>query len=81
VALELEVEKVDQYGRISAYVWLPDDSMFNEVLLSEGDAQVATFPPTSSTSSGCKKPRGRRIGGCGHSLRESSASRRIGATR
>jgi micrococcal nuclease len=45
VALEFDVEKVDQYGRLLAYLWLPEDSMFNEVLLKEGYAQVATFPP------------------------------------
>jgi hypothetical protein len=45
VALEFRVEKVDQYGRFLAYVWLPDGRMFSEVLLREGYAQVATFPP------------------------------------
>jgi micrococcal nuclease len=45
VALEFDMEKVDQYGRLLAYLWLPEDSMFNEVLLKEGYAQVATFPP------------------------------------
>jgi hypothetical protein len=45
VALEFDVEKVDQYGRLLAYLWLPDHSMFNEALVDEGLAQVATFPP------------------------------------
>lgn len=45
VALELDVEKVDPYGRLLAYVYLPDGEMFNETLLQEGYAQVATFPP------------------------------------
>jgi micrococcal nuclease len=45
VALEFDVEKVDPYGRLLAYIWLPDHSMFNEVLLKEGYAQMATFPP------------------------------------
>jgi micrococcal nuclease len=83
VALELDVEQVDPYGRLLAYLWLPDDSMFNEVLLREGYAQMATSRPTSSTSSASKKLRGRlgrRIGGCGVSPRGSSAGRRIGAT-
>ena len=44
VALEFDVERVDPYGRLLAYVWLPDHSMFNEVLLKEGYAQMATFP-------------------------------------
>ena len=39
------MERTDRYGRLLAYVWLPEGSMFNEVLLKEGYAQVATFPP------------------------------------
>jgi endonuclease YncB( thermonuclease family) len=45
VALEFDVERVDPYGRLLAYVWLSDGKMFNEVLLKEGYAQMATFPP------------------------------------
>jgi micrococcal nuclease len=45
VSLELDVEKIDPYGRLLAYVYLPDGQMFNEVLVEEGYAQVATFPP------------------------------------
>ncbi len=45
VTLRFDVEKEDQYGRALAYVYLPDGSMFNETLLEEGYAQVATFPP------------------------------------
>jgi micrococcal nuclease len=45
VALEFDVERIDPYGRVLAYVWLPDGTMFNEVLVREGYAQVATFPP------------------------------------
>ena len=45
VALEFDLEKVDPYGRLLAYLWLPDGRMFNEILLMEGYAQVATFPP------------------------------------
>jgi micrococcal nuclease len=45
VKLELDVQKIDPYGRLLAYVYLPDGSMFNETLLREGYAQVATFPP------------------------------------
>ena len=45
VELELDVQKVDPYGRLLAYVYLPDGEMFNETLLEEGYAQVATFPP------------------------------------
>lgn len=45
VALEFDVERIDQYGRLLAYVYLPDGSMFNETLVRQGYAQVATFPP------------------------------------
>jgi micrococcal nuclease len=45
VALEFDVEKIDPYGRLLAYVWLSDGSMFNEVLVRRGYAQVDTFPP------------------------------------
>jgi endonuclease YncB( thermonuclease family) len=45
VSLELDVEKVDPYGRLLAYVNLPNGEMFNETLVEEGYAQVATFPP------------------------------------
>jgi hypothetical protein len=45
VDLELDVQKIDPYGRLLAYVYLPEGRMFNEVLLEEGYAQVATFPP------------------------------------
>jgi micrococcal nuclease len=45
VRLELDVQKIDPYGRLLAYVYLPDGKMFNETLVEEGYAQVATFPP------------------------------------
>lgn len=45
VGLELDIQKVDPYGRLLAYVYLSDGEMFNETLLEEGFAQVATFPP------------------------------------
>ena len=44
VGLEFDVEKTDRYGRLLAYVYKEED-MFNETLLDEGYAQVATFPP------------------------------------
>jgi endonuclease YncB( thermonuclease family) len=48
VSLEFDVERTDRYGRLLAYVWLPDGRMFNAVLLEEGYTQVATFPPNVS---------------------------------
>lgn len=47
VALELDAEREDDYGRLLAYLYLPDGSMFNEALVREGYAQVASFPPNT----------------------------------
>jgi len=44
VGLEFDVERTDRYGRLLAYVHKNGD-MFNETLLQEGYAQVATFSP------------------------------------
>ncbi len=44
VGLEFDVERTDRYDRLLAYVY-KDSEMFNETLLEEGYAQVATFPP------------------------------------
>ena len=45
VALEFDAERVDPYNRLLAYAWLPGNQMFNELLVKQGFAQVATFPP------------------------------------
>lgn len=45
VYLEYDVEAKDQYGRLLAYVYLANGTMFNAVLADEGYAQMATFPP------------------------------------
>lgn len=45
VALEFDAERIDPYNRLLAYAWLPGNQMFNEVLVKQGFAQVATFPP------------------------------------
>lgn len=45
VALQFDQERVDQYGRPLAYVWSTQNELFNETLVREGLAQVATFPP------------------------------------
>ena len=44
VSLEFDVEERDQYGRLLAYAYV-DGEMLNKVLLMEGYAQVATYPP------------------------------------
>ena len=45
VYLETDVQVHDKYGRILAYVYLPDGRMLNEVLLEEGYAKMMTIPP------------------------------------
>lgn len=45
VYLETDVQLMDRYGRILAYVWLDKNTMLNELLVSEGYAQVYTIPP------------------------------------
>lgn len=45
VKLELDVEHRDKYGRLLAYVYLPNGDMFNALLMKEGYAQVLTVPP------------------------------------
>jgi micrococcal nuclease len=45
VDLELDVETHDRYGRLLAYVWLPDGTLFNATLLEYGFARVLTIPP------------------------------------
>jgi len=45
VMLEFDVERRDRYGRLLAYVYLPDGRMLNAELLKAGYAQVYTFQP------------------------------------
>lgn len=45
VTLETDVQPTDKYGRILAYVYLPDGRMLNLVLIEEGYATVYTIPP------------------------------------
>jgi micrococcal nuclease len=44
VELEFDVEKMDRYDRLLAYVWI-EDELFNRTLVQEGYARIATFPP------------------------------------
>jgi micrococcal nuclease len=44
VFLEFDVERTDRYDRTLAYVWL-DGQLFDERIVADGYAVVATFPP------------------------------------
>lgn len=39
------VEERDRYGRLLAYVWLPDGRMLNRVMVRRGHARPLTIPP------------------------------------
>ena len=45
VRLEYDVQKQDRYGRLLAYVYLPDGTFVNAELVKQGYAQVSTYPP------------------------------------
>ena len=45
VKLEMDIQPRDNNGRILAYVYLQDGTMLNQLLVEEGFAQVATYPP------------------------------------
>ena len=45
VRYRLGVDERDQYGRLLAYVWLPDGRMLNRVMVERGYAQPLTIPP------------------------------------
>jgi len=45
VGLEFDVERRDPYGRLLAYLWLPDGTLFNAEILRAGYAHVLTIPP------------------------------------
>ena len=45
VELEADVRARDRNGRLLAYVWRPDGTLFNLVLLRDGYAEVYTVAP------------------------------------
>lgn len=45
VHLEFDAQTEDRYGRLLAYVYLDDGRMLQDVLLEEGYANLATYPP------------------------------------
>jgi micrococcal nuclease len=50
VGLAFDVEKIDQYGRLLAYVYT-NGSMFNEELVEKGYAQAYPYPPNTTHES------------------------------
>lgn len=45
VRLEFDVQKYDRYKRTLAYVYLESGQMVNSLLVKQGYARVATYPP------------------------------------
>jgi micrococcal nuclease len=45
VRLVFDVQQRDRYGRLLAYVYLPDGTFVNAALIEQGYAQVMTIPP------------------------------------
>lgn len=45
VRLAYDVQLLDQYKRTLAYVYLEDGTFLNDLLVKEGYAKVATYPP------------------------------------
>lgn len=45
VRLEFDVQRYDRYQRTLAYVYLADGTFLNALLIKEGYAKVATYPP------------------------------------
>jgi endonuclease YncB( thermonuclease family) len=43
--VEEDVQRLDRYGRLLAYLWLADGRMVNEELLRSGVAVVSVYPP------------------------------------
>ncbi len=45
VFLEFDIQPQDRYGRLLAYVWLPDGRMLNKEIICKGYAYPLTIPP------------------------------------
>jgi len=61
VRLEFDVQQKDRYGRLLAYVYLPDGRMLNEVLLEEGYAALLTVPPNVKYAERLRKAQKRAV--------------------
>ena len=74
VLLEYDLDRLDQYGRTLAYVWLTDPPrLVNAELVRDGFATVRRTAPTSLTWASSRPPRTARAAGSGlwSSARES----------
>lgn len=47
VTLEFDVESRDHYGRLLAYLYLPNGKMLNAVIIAEGYGKLITIPPNT----------------------------------
>ena len=45
IRIEFDVQKKDKYGRLLAYVYLPNGTMLNEEIVKAGYANLMTVPP------------------------------------
>lgn len=45
VRIEIDVQERDKYGRMLAYLYLPDGRMVNEEIIKAGFASPMTYPP------------------------------------
>jgi micrococcal nuclease len=45
VKLQYDVDRIDQYGRTLAYVYLEDGTFVNAEIVKNGYAQIMTVPP------------------------------------
>lgn len=50
VTLEFDTERYDRYGRILAYLFLPDGRFVNGELVRQGMAKTLTIPPNTKYS-------------------------------
>jgi micrococcal nuclease len=52
VRYRVGTEAHDRYGRLLAYVWLPDGRLFNRMLAERGYAVTLTIPPNDQLAPG-----------------------------
>ncbi|MBI3584375.1 MAG: thermonuclease family protein [Nitrospinae bacterium] len=55
IRLEFDIEKIDKYGRLLAYIFLKDGTFVNAKLIEDGDARAYCIPPNVKYYSRFKK--------------------------